>query len=257
VPGVGGRVYSRGALREQPAQQVSIRGEEFSEVFLSGDCRRPADRRICRTNGAEQGHVHGADGAPVNTIQRGTPRVGGAQEPQVALERVRMGLREAGWSFGRCRAASRAGEFPSSSGPAAAGRARFLRLIGGLVRPQAGSVRVMGRRSAAFGKRAALGSAQAGMLFQGGALLDSSTVFDNVALPLRELTRLSAKEIPTKSTRVWRGGRQRCRRAAAGELSGDVAPGGLARAIIRKPVICVRRAVLGLDRSRATDRKPC
>ena len=34
-----------------------------------------------------------------------------------------------------------------------------------------------------------------GMLFQGGALLDSLTVLDNVALPLREHTSLSEPEI--------------------------------------------------------------
>jgi phospholipid/cholesterol/gamma-HCH transport system ATP-binding protein len=40
-----------------------------------------------------------------------------------------------------------------------------------------------------------------GMLFQGGALLDSMTVFENVALPLREHTRQSEAEI---SERVGR-----------------------------------------------------
>src|SRR5262245_65074209 len=36
------------------------------------------------------------------------------------------------------------------------------------------------------------------MLFQGGALLDSMTIFDNVALPLREHTRLSEPEVAAR-----------------------------------------------------------
>ena len=36
---------------------------------------------------------------------------------------------------------------------------------------------------------------QFGVLFQGAALFDSLTVFENIALPLRERTALSATEI--------------------------------------------------------------
>src|SRR3989337_4091405 len=38
-----------------------------------------------------------------------------------------------------------------------------------------------------------------GVLFQGAALLDSMTVFDNVAFPLRETTKLSESEIQKRS----------------------------------------------------------
>ena len=44
------------------------------------------------------------------------------------------------------------------------------------------------------------------MMFQGGALLDSMTVFDNVALPLREHTSSRARRSPsacTRSSRRW------------------------------------------------------
>ena len=46
-----------------------------------------------------------------------------------------------------------------------------------------------------------------GMMFQGGALLDSMTVFDNVALALREHTQLSEREIARTRARAVRGGR--------------------------------------------------
>jgi len=42
------------------------------------------------------------------------------------------------------------------------------------------------------------------MLFQGGALFDSLTVFDNVAFPLVEKTRLSRDEISRRVREMLR-----------------------------------------------------
>ena len=84
-------------------------------------------------------------------------------------------------------------------GGSGAGKSTLLRLIGGLERPDAGSVRVDGREVNRLSEREMFGVREKiGMLFQGGALLDSMTVFDNVALPLREHTRLPASEIAAK-----------------------------------------------------------
>ena len=56
-----------------------------------------------------------------------------------------------------------------------------------------------------------------GMMFQGGALLDSLTVFDNLALPLREHTRARPRGDRRRGARRARGRRpDRRRRAAAG-----------------------------------------
>ena len=43
--------------------------------------------------------------------------------------------------------------------------------------------------------------ARIGMLFQGGALLDSMTIFENVALPLREHTQLTEQDIAAEVSR--------------------------------------------------------
>src|SRR5262245_7018156 len=81
-------------------------------------------------------------------------------------------------------------------GGSGSGKSPVLRLIGGLVRPQAGHIRVDGEEvtdrseSGLYAIRRKLG-----MMFQGGALLDSMTVFDNIAFPLREHTRLREPEI--------------------------------------------------------------
>lgn len=71
-------------------------------------------------------------------------------------------------------------------GGSGSGKSTLLRLIGGLVRPDAGRILVAGSDvtrlsdDELFDVRSRLG-----MLFQHGALLDSLTVFDNLALPLR------------------------------------------------------------------------
>ncbi len=81
-------------------------------------------------------------------------------------------------------------------GGSGAGKSTMLRLIGGLERPDAGAVRVAGDDVSLLPERELFRVRERiGMLFQGGALLDSMTIFDNVALPLREHTRLSEKEI--------------------------------------------------------------
>ena len=71
-----------------------------------------------------------------------------------------------------------------------------LKLILGLLQPDSGSIIVDGRDIATMKPRE-LNEVRAdfGVLFQGVALFDSMTVFENVALPLREKTKLPAAEI--------------------------------------------------------------
>ena len=76
-------------------------------------------------------------------------------------------------------------------GPSGTGKTTLLRLIGGQLRPTAGTVTVDGQdvhqlsREKLFQLRKRMG-----MLFQSGALLTDLSVFDNVAFPLREHTDL-------------------------------------------------------------------
>ena len=42
------------------------------------------------------------------------------------------------------------------------------------------------------------------MLFQSAALLDSMTIYDNVAFPLREKTSLNESDIEKRATIAWR-----------------------------------------------------
>ncbi|HEX7157183.1 MAG TPA: ABC transporter ATP-binding protein [Burkholderiaceae bacterium] len=88
-------------------------------------------------------------------------------------------------------------EFPRGKvvaimGSSGCGKTTLLRLIGGMITPQSGTITFGGQRvdpddqPALFALRRRLG-----MLFQFGALFTDLTVFDNVAFPLREHTDLS------------------------------------------------------------------
>src|SRR5262249_4198475 len=70
-------------------------------------------------------------------------------------------------------------------GGSGSGKSTLLRLIAGLIRPQAGRIMVEGEDITRLSERALFRTRRKlGMLFQAGALLDSMTVFENVAFPL-------------------------------------------------------------------------
>jgi phospholipid/cholesterol/gamma-HCH transport system ATP-binding protein len=136
-------------------------------------------------------------------------------------------------------------------GGSGVGKSTLLRLIGGLVRPDSGRVCVAGQditrqsESELFRTRERLG-----MLFQGGALLDSLTVFDNVALPLREHTELSEADIAAEvGRRLVAVGLNDVDDLLPGKLSGGMSRrAALARAIITDPeIVLVDEPFSGLD----------
>lgn len=83
------------------------------------------------------------------------------------------------------------GKVVAVMGGSGSGKTTILRLIGGQLRPQAGSVTVDGQNVHALEtKDLYLLRRKMGMLFQHGALFTDLTVFENVAFPLREHTDL-------------------------------------------------------------------
>lgn len=81
-------------------------------------------------------------------------------------------------------------------GESGTGKSTTLKLILRLLVPDRGCVRVHGQDISHLSFEEALEVRQRmGMVFQGAALFDSMTVFDNVAYPLREHTHLSEEEI--------------------------------------------------------------
>src|SRR5688572_4577076 len=85
----------------------------------------------------------------------------------------------------------RRGKITAIMGPSGTGKTTLLKLIGAQLKPEAGSIHVDGldvhtlKQGPLYALRKRMG-----MLFQTGALLTDISVFENVAYPLREHTRL-------------------------------------------------------------------
>ncbi len=137
-------------------------------------------------------------------------------------------------------------------GGSGTGKSVTIKCILGLIRPDAGSIKVDGVETVGIGERAREQLlARFGMLFQGGALFDSLKVWENVAFGLiqgRRMDRRNARDIAiTKLAQVGLG-------PEVGELFPAELSGGmqkrvaLARAIATEPeVIFFDEPTTGLD----------
>jgi phospholipid/cholesterol/gamma-HCH transport system ATP-binding protein len=136
-------------------------------------------------------------------------------------------------------------------GGSGCGKSTLMRLVGGLTRPDRGVVRVAGEDITRMSTRRLFGIRERiGMLFQGGALLDSMTVFDNVALPLREHSKLTESDIRAEvSRRLVSVGLDHVEGLYPRELSGGMnRRAALARAIVTDPeIVMVDEPFSGLD----------
>jgi phospholipid/cholesterol/gamma-HCH transport system ATP-binding protein len=123
-------------------------------------------------------------------------------------------------------------------GHSGSGKSVLLRHLVGLLQPDRGTVRVGGTDLARLPpSELEQVRRRFGMLFQGGALFDSMTVFDNVALPLRLLTDQSddeiAERVMAELDRVEMAGA--ADQMPASLSGGQVKRASLARAIVRQP----------------------
>jgi phospholipid/cholesterol/gamma-HCH transport system ATP-binding protein len=85
----------------------------------------------------------------------------------------------------------RRGRVTAIIGPTACGKSTLLKLIGAQIRPDAGTVHFDGIDVHRLGRKDLYELRERmGMMFQAQALLTDLTVFDNVAFPLREHTKL-------------------------------------------------------------------
>ncbi len=136
-------------------------------------------------------------------------------------------------------------------GASGCGKSTLLRSIALLQKPDSGSIRV-GKEdiTGLAGREARRYLQRIGMMFQHGALLDSMTVFENVALPLREHTRMTAREIASAvHEQLEAVGLKNVDDLLPGELSGGMKKRvALARAMINRPeILFCDEPVSGLD----------
>ncbi|MBR2066039.1 MAG: ATP-binding cassette domain-containing protein [Kiritimatiellae bacterium] len=118
------------------------------------------------------------------------------------------------------------GEVFTVLGPSGTGKSVTLKHIVGLEEPDSGEVRVA--------------DARVGYLFQSGALIAWKTVWENVALPLVETTRLPDAEIERRVASALEAvGLSDAADRYPAELSGGMQKrAGLARAIVRDAEMC-------------------
>jgi phospholipid/cholesterol/gamma-HCH transport system ATP-binding protein len=134
------------------------------------------------------------------------------------------------------------GKVTAVMGPSGTGKTTLLRLITGQLRPTSGRVEVNGQDVGALDTDALYRLRRGmGMLFQNGALLTDLDVYENVAFPVREHTRLPeslvARLVLMKLQAVGLRGAARLKPA---ELSGGMARRvALARAIVMDPQILI------------------
>ncbi len=130
------------------------------------------------------------------------------------------------------------GEIRVIMGGSGSGKSTLLRHLLGLLRPRRGDVKILGVDVAHADSRTLIDlRRQMGVSFQGGALFTSMSVGDNVALPLREHTKLDESTIRIMSRLklevVNLGG---FAELMPSELSGGmVKRAALARAIVMDP----------------------
>jgi len=140
-------------------------------------------------------------------------------------------------------------------GGSGSGKTVLLRIIAGLIPPDSGEVFLFGARIDRMREEAMLAlRRRTGFVFQGAALFDSLSVFENVAFPLREHTGLSLVEITDRVHRFLAlVGMTGSDDLLPAELSGGMRKRvGIARALVMEPeVVFFDEPTAGLDPTNA------
>ncbi len=143
------------------------------------------------------------------------------------------------------------GKITTIIGGSGSGKTVLLKHLNALLLPDRGKVIVDGADITRLGATALNNVRQKfGVLFQGAALLDSMTIFDNVAFPLREKTKLGVTEISQRvEERLEQVGLRGMGYKFPAQVSGGMKKrAGLARALVMQPeIILFDEPTTGLD----------
>jgi phospholipid/cholesterol/gamma-HCH transport system ATP-binding protein len=142
-------------------------------------------------------------------------------------------------------------------GASGQGKSVVIKHMLGLVHPDRGTVRVFGEDLRRVGRQG-LNEIRRnfGVLFQNAALFDSMNVYDNIALPLRERTRVSEAEIRANVAEKLElmdlhGAEDKFPAQLSGGMRKRV---GLARALVLRPkIVFFDEPTTGLDVSKSNE----
>lgn len=135
-------------------------------------------------------------------------------------------------------------------GGSGGGKSVLLKHVVGLLKPDRGRVMVDGKEISGSGGNVRAFRERLGFLFQGGALFDSMNVFENVAFPLKEKSKLSKNLIREKVlSELENVGLSGSENRYPSQISGGmVKRAALARALVGDPEIMLfDEPTTGLD----------
>jgi phospholipid/cholesterol/gamma-HCH transport system ATP-binding protein len=134
------------------------------------------------------------------------------------------------------------GQVTTIIGLSGSGKSVLLKHIIGLIRPDEGTILFQGKPLLDMKKSESAASlARISYMFQDNALFDSMTVYDNIALPLRETTRLGKTEI---DRRVMARIKQTELEDAANKYPSEISGGMQKRAALARALVTDPRIVL-------------
>jgi phospholipid/cholesterol/gamma-HCH transport system ATP-binding protein len=143
------------------------------------------------------------------------------------------------------------GELLAVIGVSGGGKSVLLKHIIRLMKPDHGTITIDGKDITVLDDRRLNPIREKfGMLFQSGALFDSINVYDNVAFPLRERTKLTEEQVRLKVLSTLKDvGLSRMERKFPAEMSGGMKKRvALARAIVTDPeIVFFDEPTTGLD----------
>ncbi len=171
-------------------------------------------------------------------------------EPIIAFKDVALGYGELTVLEG-ITANVRPGQVVALMGGSGSGKTTLLRAATGQIRARAGTLHLFGHDMAhARGEQLRALRQRMGVLFQQGALFTDLNVFENVAFPLREHTRVSESQITQRVLdKLDAVGLRAAAHLQVSEISGGMARRvALARAIVLEPeLILYDEPFAGLD----------